>query len=840
MTASFHLANILFRTNAASMSYWGKLSISAQRGKLKPKEVDWKLPGSDGPPVLTRTRHGGSGRPNLDRFVEVEDSSASEAEAEAEQLDEAEAPEEAAAVEDIDVQEEVLDDGNDDEESDDDDCKKPSATRVIVEVDPLIELIENNCRCPDCEGKLKASLRTVCLASSLTLSCNNEYCGYIDSMRTPATADMNLTQKTHRQDGKERMSDYAMNVLYVIGFLSCGDGGTEAGRILGLLGLPNDTTMERRSFTIIEERVFPAIEALAKDILLENLTEEVRQTVQEPNDFELWKQSMNGSLILDKSKYPKLRVSFDMGWQQRNSGNRYASLSGHAILVGAHTRKPIAFTLKCKACNFCKTFEKKRVDEAEEVPEHRCFKNHDGSSGAMEPIACLDLTIMLYRESNCAIEMICADDDSSTRALLKWSNADYMKNNKTTSPPTVPITKGPNKGKGHVRPDRGRLPADIPEPSFVADPNHRKKVLTGELIALDKGKVADKATMTRMDSTRLGKNFGYMIRTLKDMNESLYETAGSAVLEHHFDNHEHCGQWCRRRTMTEAQRHASTRYYRCKTKDAKLYKILLEKINRFVTFDRLKEVAHGMDTQVNESFNNTASWFAPKNKVYCGSCSLTNRLSIGLGINSLGITQYFQRLYKKLGIRITKNVLYCLQMKDRTRKNRLKKIKTKEKKKDRIKRKHEDLVRDEEVARKERTKQEGVYKSGLNMQDEDFQMKDSEDAQQQQPKRAKGPTTCPHCGKKGHATKRSRKCLHYIGGNKNTTATQALPQQDIDDIDGILLDPADDTDAMDQMPLVYDPNLRDAESDTEAFNAFLASLANEDEDDEVAILRSTI
>jgi hypothetical protein len=48
-------------------------------------------------------------------------------------------------------------------------------------------------------------------------------------------------------DNYERTTDYAVNVLYVLGFMSMGDAHTEAGRLLGLLGLPNDTTMERES-----------------------------------------------------------------------------------------------------------------------------------------------------------------------------------------------------------------------------------------------------------------------------------------------------------------------------------------------------------------------------------------------------------------------------------------------------------------------------------------------------------------------------------------------------------------------------------------------------------------
>lgn len=50
----------------------------------------------------------------------------------------------------------------------------------------------------------------------------------------------------------------------------------------------------------------------------------------------------------------------------------------------------------------------------------------------------------------------------------------------------------------------------MPKPLFVMDPNHRRKQLTGNLIALAKSKAEDKMTMTRMDATRIGKNFGYM------------------------------------------------------------------------------------------------------------------------------------------------------------------------------------------------------------------------------------------------------------------------------------------------------------------------------------------
>jgi hypothetical protein len=48
----------------------------------------------------------------------------------------------------------------------------------------------------------------------------------------------------HDDDGYERIMDQALNVLYVLGFITMGDGHTEAARLLGFCGLPNDTTMK--------------------------------------------------------------------------------------------------------------------------------------------------------------------------------------------------------------------------------------------------------------------------------------------------------------------------------------------------------------------------------------------------------------------------------------------------------------------------------------------------------------------------------------------------------------------------------------------------------------------
>jgi hypothetical protein len=103
------------------------------------------------------------------------------------------------------------------------------------------------------------------------------------------------------------------------------------------------------------------------------------------------------SIDLHKSKYPKVKVSsYNMAWQQRNSGNRYASPSGHALLIGGATRRPLCMVVKSKLCNFCSgPWKAKHKDDGLElmVPWHFCPKNHDGSSSSMEPIGCVEMVI---------------------------------------------------------------------------------------------------------------------------------------------------------------------------------------------------------------------------------------------------------------------------------------------------------------------------------------------------------------------------------------------------------------------------------------------------------------
>ena len=115
-----------------------------------------------------------------------------------------------------------------------------------------------------------------------------------------------------------------------------------------------------------------------------------------------------------------------------------------------------------------------------------CWRNHtehtgqhSGSSGAMEPQACLDLLTDLYNHANVIVSHLCCDDDSAVKAVCQW-HPEVHKEKMGVDPPEECQFSGKHKDTMQPRGNKGQLPPEVPEPKFVADPNHRRKLLTGE------------------------------------------------------------------------------------------------------------------------------------------------------------------------------------------------------------------------------------------------------------------------------------------------------------------------------------------------------------------------
>jgi hypothetical protein len=175
----------------------------------------------------------------------------------------------------------------------------------------------------------------------------------------------------------------------------------------------------------------------------------------------------------------------------------------------------------------------------------------------------------------------------------------------------------------------------------------------------------------------------------------------------------------------------------------------LEYVGPYITLDKLVDMAHGLDTNMNEAFNQICTWFAPKNKVFAGSGSLHNRIAMAVGINSLGVEAYFKRLYDKLGIELTNNVLH-------------------------YQKKFALLKRQTDFAKTARYQREGTYRPGMNLDDPDAEIPqevlDALAAQKKRRSRGVGgpadkkqklPEYCPFCGKKGHVTTKAKSCQQF-------------------------------------------------------------------------------
>ena len=143
-----------------------------------------------------------------------------------------------------------------------------------------------------------------------------------------------------------------------------------------------------------------------------------------------------------------------MGLNKCSSGNRYDSISGHALMIGCLSKIIVGTIVSSKMCRFFDSAE----ENGEKPPAHVYPKKYDGSSKAMEVDVALHLYKKLYQSSNqyLCLNAIVADNDSSMRSLLKY---------RSTHP-------------------KGRLPEDMQVPDWLADPSYRTKVVAKSVYLL--------------------------------------------------------------------------------------------------------------------------------------------------------------------------------------------------------------------------------------------------------------------------------------------------------------------------------------------------------------------
>ena len=116
----------------------------------------------------------------------------------------------------------------------------------------------------------------------------------------------------------------------------------------------------------------------------------------------------------------------------------------------------------------------------------------------MDATAIMHMAMISVTEHKFVMRWIVSDDDNVMRAHLRYPKRDDKK-------------------------DKGKLPAWVYQPEFMADPGHRKKSIAKYSYALSTQPVSI-SRVTKSMTKRLKKNWGYMIQHNKvSLSEKLYD-----------------------------------------------------------------------------------------------------------------------------------------------------------------------------------------------------------------------------------------------------------------------------------------------------------------------------
>ena len=183
----------------------------------------------------------------------------------------------------------------------------------------LKECLESNIVCKKCHSRLSerqldgklvtVTEKTVGIATELTCRCN--CCDQIIFQTHQPKSS--LENKITKRDSNE---SYQLNCLLVLGFQLLGGGCLSADIILSFLNLPHGSSMKSSKFHRIESKLAPKICKLGESSIESALKEEVYLQLKKEEreqDYVKWLNNVN-------VPPPMLTVSYNMGWQQRSSG----------------------------------------------------------------------------------------------------------------------------------------------------------------------------------------------------------------------------------------------------------------------------------------------------------------------------------------------------------------------------------------------------------------------------------------------------------------------------------------------------------------------------------------
>jgi hypothetical protein len=211
------------------------------------------------------------------------------------------------------------------------------------------------------------------------------------------------------------------------------------------------------------------------------------------------------------------------------------------------------------------------------------------------------------------------------------------------------MTSYPQTAGGNDKVSRGDLPLSHPQWIKLADHNHRLRCLSNKCYALAKAR--QRISMcTHADALRLKRNVCYAVHQYKNEDFATFKRSVWAVLHHHFGDHSTCGEWCpclRKKDDPEALKKL---FYRCKTKNAKLYSQVLKIWNTYCSDKALHDIHHKWHTNKCESMNKFITKFVPKTTHLCTMIVGKARAHLAVALDSVGYENTYSTLFDILGM----------------------------------------------------------------------------------------------------------------------------------------------------------------------------------------------
>ena len=204
----------------------------------------------------------------------------------------------------------------------------------------------------ECNGKCTVEVEeTVRSGLSIVLHATCNKCNV--HFRMPSS------DKVSTSDGKKR---WAVNIAAVLSQIATGGGLSRLNSTLAFLGIKG-----------FQKRMYTTVESLLGDDMKQQLVAAMIEAGKVEKQHAVDQKSYHRGI-------PAVSVVVDGGWSKRTHKHSYNAKSGVAVIFGCHTKQLLFLGVRNKFCSVCTVAKNKREDP----PTHKCYRNWDGSSSAME------------------------------------------------------------------------------------------------------------------------------------------------------------------------------------------------------------------------------------------------------------------------------------------------------------------------------------------------------------------------------------------------------------------------------------------------------------------------